>query len=131
MIVSLKRSDVFIPDWMGNLDRPEAEQIRFHYKFIGSADRKQYIYAKPMEFTQEIGKNEGQVGKMEMIQDGRGLALRMVTRIENLSVLYDDGKTVAIEEIKEFYKVPLNDLAAMVEAHMVESTAVVDSKNSE
>lgn len=115
---------------MDNLERPEGEQVKFHYRFIGSADRKQYVYAKPMEFTQEIGKNEGQLGKMEMIQDGRGLAMRMVNRIENLSVQYEDGKTVAIEDVKEFYKVALPELAALVEARMLEATAVVDSKNS-
>ena len=129
MIVSIKRADVFIPDWNGNLDQPSEKQIKFHYKFVGSGERKQYVYAKPMEFTQEIGKNEGQLGKMEMIQDGRGLALKMVTRVENLSVEYEDGKSVAIEDIREFYKYPLSDLAAMVESHMLEATAVVDTKN--
>ena len=131
MVVSLKRADVFVPDWRGNLDQPEDRQVKFHFRFIGSADRKSYVYAKPMEFTQEIGKTEGQLGKMEMIQDGKGLALRMVTRIENLELEYDDGKKVVIDDIREFYKYPLSDLAAMVESHMLEATAVVDSKNSE
>lgn len=131
MVVSLKKSDAFIPDWMDNLDQPEDKQIKFHYTFLGSAERKGYVYARPMEFTQEIGKNEGQLGKMEMIQDGKGLALRMVTRIENLSIEYEDGKKVVIDTIRDFYKYPLPELASMVESHMLEATAVVDTKNSE
>lgn len=130
MRVSLKKSDVFIPDWMGNKDLPEAEQVKFHYKFLGSAERNQYVYKKPTEFRFD-GKGQGQFGTIEMVQDAKGMALRMVTRIENLEVELDDGKVVHIDNIQEFYKYALHDLASEVESRMLEATAMVDTKNSE
>lgn len=130
MKVSLKRSDVFIPDWENNLEQPDELQIKFHYRFLGSGDRKRYIYQKPIEFTQNVGKAEGQIGKIEMIQDGRGLALAMVTRIENLEVEYEDGTEAVVSSIADFYKAALPDLAAMIEGHLIEATAVADPKNS-
>jgi hypothetical protein len=126
--VSLKKSDVFIPDWQGNLDLPESEQVRFHYRFLGSAERDKYIYRKPMEYTFDA-KGEGQFGKVEMVQDGKGIAMRMVTRIENLEVEKEDGTVVSVDNITDFYKHPMADLAGLVEAHMLEATAVVDTKN--
>lgn len=129
MKVSLKKSDTFIPDWEGNLDEPEETQVKFHYRFLGSADRKRYVYQKPIEFTQDVGKAEGQIGKIEMIQDGKGLAMAMVTKIVNLEVEYEDGTTEFVADIRDFYKRAIPDLAAILEAHMLEATAVTDPKN--
>jgi len=130
MRVSLKKSDVFIPDWHDNLELPEGEQVKFHYKFLGSAERARYVYRKPTEYTFDNKGGDG-FGKAEIVTDGKGLALRMVTRIENLEVETEAGQVRNIDTIEEFYKYSLPDLASLVEAAMLDATAVVDSKNSE
>lgn len=129
MRVSLKKSDTFIPDWNGNLDMPEEEQVKFHYSFLGSGERAKYVYRKPVTYTFD-GKGEGQFGNVEMIQDGKGITLRMVKRIENLEAEQEDGRVIPIENIVDFYKYDFADLKDVVEAHMLAATAVVDSKNS-
>ena len=126
MIVELKRTDTYIPEWNDNKELPETEQIKFLHKFLGAADRKQYVYNKPIEFSQS--KDIDQVSKLEIVTDGQGIARKCVTSIENLSVNID-GKTTAIEDIATFYKYAFSDLAAELEAYMLECTAVVDLKN--
>lgn len=130
MKVSLKKSDIFIPEWNGNQELPEDEQIKISHKFLGSAKRKQYIYSKPLHFTQALAADGEQMGEVELVQDGKGIALETVTKIENLDVLLDDGKTTSVTEIGEFYKYAMHDLAAELEAYLLTCTAVTDSKNS-
>lgn len=128
MKVSLKQSDVFIPDWNDNLDLPADEQVKVYYRFLGTGDRAKYIYRKNAEW--QFSEKGDSVGTAEMVTDGRGLAMRMVTKIEGLE-LDLDNKVVRIETIADFYKYSLPDLAALIEAEMLNATAVVDSKNSE
>ena len=126
MIVELKRTDTFIPEWNGNKELPESEQIKFNHIFLGAADRKQYVYNKPIEFSQS--KDIDQVSKLEIVTDGQGIARKCVKSIDNLSVLVD-GKTTEVEDIAGFYKYAFSDLAAELEAYMLECMAVVDLKN--
>ena len=129
MIVTLRRSDTFIPAWNGNRELPEGDQVKFHHKFLGSSDRKQFVYTKPIKFTQGGDEAANQVGELEIITNGQGIALKTVTEIEGLTVSIEDGGEVAITKVDEFYKYSLTALASELEAYMVECSSVVDSKN--
>ena len=128
MRVSLKRTDTFTPEWNGNQELPEEEQVRFHHKFLGSADRKKYIYTKPIKFSQGDDPSK-QISDLEVVTDGRGIAMKTVTSIENLEVEIVDGTVAKIDDVEVFYRYSLNDLAAELERYMLECTAVVDSGN--
>ena len=128
MRVSLKRTDTFTPEWNGNQELPEEEQVRFHHKFLGSADRKKYIYKKTIKFSQGDDPSK-QISDLEVVTDGRGIAMKTVTSIENLEVEIVDGTVAKIEDVEVFYRYSLNDLAAELERYMLECTAVVDSGN--
>lgn len=129
MKISLKKSDTFIPDYEDNLQLPEDEQIKFHYTFLGSATRKQYEYLEDILITQEIVEGSQQVGNRKLIQDSKGMAMAMVTKIENLEVAYEDGTTEKVEDIRDFYKRSLPGLAQLLEAHCLNATSEADLKN--
>ena len=131
MKISLKQSDTFIPDYGDNLTLPEEDQIKFHFRFLGSATRQQYQYLEDIEITQELAEGSGQVGNRKLIQNAKGMTKAMVTRIDNLDIEYDDGTKAEVKDIAEFYTraMPVV-LVALVEEHMLNATAEVDTKNS-
>ena len=128
MKISLKQSDTFIPDYEDNLELPEDQQVKFHYRFLGSGTRQQYVYLEDIVITQEIAEGKAQMGNRKLIQNSKGMALAMVTKIENLEVDYD-GKEETVTDIRDFYKRSMPVLAALVEEHMLNATAEVDPKN--
>ena len=132
MKISLKQSDTFIPDYDDNLTLPEDKQIKFHYRFLGSATRTQYEYLEDIQITQEIVEGSQQVGKRKLIQDSKGMALAMVTKIENLEIEYVDNDVKKVEQvtdIHDFYKRSLPGLAQLLEAHCLSATSEVNPKN--
>ena len=128
MKVSLKKSDVFIPEWEDNLELPEDEQIKFHITFLGSATRQSYEYLEPIVVTQE-GVKEQSLNR-RLIQNRKGMAMAMVTRIENLDVDYDDGTSEAVTDIRDYYKRAMPGvLTALLEEYCLNATSEVDPKN--
>lgn len=127
MKVELKKRDVFVPEWNGNKEQPEEEQIKFHHKYLGAARRKEFIYTKPLRFSST--KQNEQVAEAEYVQDGKGIALEVTEKIENLNVSVDGADEVAITDIKTFYKYALSDLAAEYEAYLISCNALADTKN--
>jgi len=129
--ITLKKSDVFIPDYGNNLELPEDEQLKFHIQFLGASRRQQFVYLEDIEITQEIAEGAGQVGNRKLIQDSKGMARAMVTGIDNLEIEYDNGETAKVTSITDFYNRPIDPvLVALLEEYCLNATAEVDTKNS-
>lgn len=126
MKVKMRKTDVWIPDWNGNLSEPEDEQIRFHHRFLSAAERKQYIYTRPIKL--KTGQDD-QGTEMEYVQDGKGIAMKVTSKVENLAGEYDDGSEFRVSTIQELYASPFSDLVAMYEGYLLGASAVVDPKN--
>jgi len=128
MIIQIKKTDVFIPDIEDNLEQPPSEQIKFHFRYASTEERKRYMHVKPMKFrtSKEINDSDMEV---EYVQDGEGLAKATVTGIENLSVQNGDGAPKDIKTIAEFYKQPMSKMATQLETHLLNANAVVETKN--
>ena len=141
MIVNVKKEDIFIPEWNGNRELPDADQIKVSHRFLSTAERERYIYWK--NYT------EGQVAALfaasktedvddfiarddrQYVQDKQGILRAIVTKIENLSITYGDDSEEAISTIEEFYKSPdaFAELRAELEGYALVLSARVDSKN--
>ena len=140
MVINVKKEDIFIPQWNGNQDLPEAEQIKIYHRFLTTAERERYIYLK--NYT------EGSAAKLlaakddeitdvfleygrEFIQDSKGIALAIITKIENLSIDYGDGQEEAVGTIEKFYSLPdaFPALRAEIEGYVLNLSARGDSKN--
>ena len=141
MVINVKKEDIFIPEYNGNQEQPDAEQIKIYHRFLSTAERERYIYLK--NYT------EGSAAKLlaskeaddmedifveysrEFVQDSKGIALAIITKIENLSIDYGDGQKEAVETIEGFYELPdaFPTLRAEVEAYVLNLSAKVDPKN--
>ena len=145
MVINVKKEDVFIPEWNDNRDLPDIDQIKIWHRFLTTAEREQYIYlknytegsaAKLIAATQggEIDDSAADIFveySREFVQDTKGMALAIVTKIENLAIDYGDGKE-PIDTIEKFYAAPdaFPQLRAEIEGHMLNLTARADTKNS-
>jgi len=86
MKIAVKKKDVFVPEWNGNMQDPEP--IKVHFNYLTAGERSAYIGIEPVRIKD---------GEPEIVvkQDAPGLTRRMVNRIENLEVggvLVDDAK---------------------------------------
>lgn len=128
MEVRIKREDVWYPNWNGNLDLPESERVAFHHGFLTVEDRDRFQYLKPATQGQLM---TGKGLDREWIQDGKGIAKAVVTKIDNLTVV--DGSTKnKVDTIEKFYAQPdaFEELPMLLEAHLLDVTArIAESKN--
>jgi len=141
VVINVKKEDIFIPEWNKNREQPDHEQIKIYHRFLSTAERERYIYLK--NYT------EGSAAKLiassdtddmddvfveysrEFVQDSRGIAMAIITKIENLVLLYDDGREEEVSTIEAFYKTPdaFPGLRAELEGQMLNLSAKADSKN--
>ena len=129
MEIMIRREAVWEPDWNGNLDLPEAERVKFHHRFLTVDERDEFFYLEPLTQAQIVA---GELTSRRFIQNEKGLAKRLVTKIENLAYV-ENGVTVKVEDINRFYTSPdcFGNLPVLLEAHLLGVTAQVDSKNSQ
>ena len=90
MVISLSREDKYIPEWRGNRDLPEEEQIVFHFRYLNLEEREKFIKIVP---AKSDGKEEG---NFEFDFDKKAIFKTMTTKIVNLEIMEGD-KTVKLE----------------------------------
>ena len=144
MVINVKKEDIFIPEWNGNQDLPDAEQIKFYHRFLTTDERERYCYIK--NFTEGkmqrlfdiVQKPEFDIeayvenNDREVIRDKRGIAKAIVTKIENLVLENETGGKETVNTIEGFYNAPdaYSGLRAELEGYVLNLSAKVDSKNS-
>lgn len=88
--VKVSRGGVYIPEWE-NADRDDKDKIKVHYRFLSFAEQQALIH------YDDLGKT--------MAYDSRQLEA-MVTKVDNLTVVDDDGKTKAIKNGSDLINEP-------------------------
>ena len=92
MVVSLSREDKYIPEWRGNRDLPEEEQIVFHFRYLNLEEREKFIKIVPVKKMID-GKEDD---SLDFEFDKKAIFKTMTTKIANLEIKEDD-KTVKLE----------------------------------
>lgn len=127
MEINIQKNGFYIPKWRGNRELPEKEQIKFHYRFLSNDERDTYIYLQPVTLKQI---DEGNALDREYVQDGKGIAKAITTKIDNLNIVAD-GKKEQITDIDTFYSYSFPLLASEYESRLLNVSQVVESKNAE
>jgi hypothetical protein len=99
MKVEVLKEKTFEPRYRGNLKLPESERIRVFHRFLTPDERSRYIYTKPMD----IGSKSD--GRIDYVQDEKGITKAIVTKIENYSII-SDGIEVKIDTADKLYTTP-------------------------
>ena len=119
MKIKVKKSDVFIPTWKEN--EKEDAPIKVHYRFLTAGERDNYIGVEPVKVVD--GDPE-----VTIRQDNHGLAVKMISRIENLEI--DNGtKVTTVDDAVKLYAtqgVPV-ELVKEIEGAMATASAVIDT----
>jgi len=89
VIVSLSREDKYIPEWRGNRDLPEEEQIVFHFRYLNLEEREKYIKIVPVKKVVD-GKEED---TLDFEFDKKAIFKTMTTKIINLEIMEGDKST--------------------------------------
>jgi len=129
MRINVKRDSIWTPDWEKNKKLPEKEQIRFHHRYLTTDERDIYIYVEDMKVVDLTAEDDNR----KWIQDKKGIAKAIVTKIENLTLVDEKGKEQHIDKIEQFYDAPdaFPALAMLLEGYCLSLVARQDSKNSE
>ena len=129
MKINVKRNSIWIPDWEDNKKLPEKEQIRFHHRYLTLDERDEFIYIESAT-VEQVQLEES--GNRKFIQDKKGIAQRITTKIENLVMVDENGKEEKLDTIDKFYSAPdaFSELKVFYEAYCISLSARVDSKNS-
>jgi len=99
MRINVKRDSIWTPDWEKNKKLPEKEQIRFHHRYLTTDERDIYIYVEDMKVVDLTAEDDNR----KWIQDKKGIAKAIVTKIENLTLVDEKGKEQHIDKIEQFY----------------------------
>jgi hypothetical protein len=123
MIIEVKKEDIYIPEFGGNRDLPESEQLQVKHRFLLPGERKKYIYTKPLQINKLTGKMSGDV---EFIQDEQGITKAVVNEFVNFK-LSVDGKEIEIKTPAEMYENPAPvGLVTEIETAMLLASPEVD-----
>lgn len=124
MVIEVKRESEFIPEWNGNRDLDEKEQITIVHRFLKPGERQKYIYVEPIEFDYS---GEKTVPKSRYVQNSAGVAKAVITGIKNLSI-NQDGKEIVVDTVGKLYDtegVP-QALVSEIEAYLLNASPEVD-----
>lgn len=120
MIIEVKKENTFIPEWNGNRNESEDEQIKIVYRYPTVAEKERFLYTKPIKIS------EGGASEIEMVQDSQGLAKAIIKRVDNLTLWVDD-KEKKIKTATDLYSVEgvPGALVREIEMHLVNASPEV------
>ena len=146
MKIYYRKDDIFVPTWEKNNELPEDEQIKFHHRYLSTAERKKYVHWEDytegqltvltaLSGAEKLSQNE-QVDLLakdtrKFVQDAEGIVRAVTTKIEGIDMVDPDGNVHKIDTIEKFYKAPdaFAPLRAEYEAYCLTLSARGDSKN--
>jgi hypothetical protein len=145
MKIYYRKDDIFIPTWEKNNELPYDDQIKFHHRYLSTAERKKYVYwedyteGQVLAFTTMNNATMTQDEQVEalakdtrrFVQDAEGIARTVTTKIEGLEMVDPAGNVHKIDTIAKFYNAPdaFSALRAEYEAYCLTLSARGDSKN--
>jgi hypothetical protein len=146
MKIYYRKDDIFIPTWEKNNELPQDDQIKFHHRYLSTAERKKFIYWENYtegqmltfstmnnadKMTQEEQVDALSKNTRRFIQDAEGIARAVTTKIDGLEMVDPAGNVHKIDTIDKFYKAPdaFAALRAEYEAYCLTLSARGDSKN--
>jgi hypothetical protein len=98
MIVEVVKEKVYVPEWNGNRDLPEADQIKVYHRFLSPSERGKFFYRKPLRIKVS-GETES---SLEYVSDEAGFVKSVVTKIENYAIS-EDGDIKEIKTADQLY----------------------------
>ena len=134
--VSTNLTREFIPEWNGNRELSEVEQIKFYYKAPAISIKADLSPMKcdlvPSKYKYDEKRNPLMEQKMTYVLDRTKIINKLVTGIVGLSI-EADGKEVQIKTASQLLSagVELDELVSELFAHLqsVLNNKVVDEKN--
>ena len=133
MRVAIAKRGEFVPEWNGNRDLPEEEQVRVDYKFLSYEERSMHLKTKPIRMQmKDVDNLDGALAEIEYIQDKKGIALKSDVHVHNLETEdKDTGEIKVCKTMRDLYdSAAFPELAIEIENHLLNANARVDSKNS-
>jgi hypothetical protein len=121
MVIDVRNEAVFIPEWHGNRELPESEQIQVVHRFLTPGEKQKYYYTEPIELS-------GEKPKTHYVQNLPGHVRAVVIKIEGLT-LNIDGKEKKVTTGNDLYSVAGVPyvLVAEIERYMMNVEPEVDT----
>ena len=101
---SVATSRVFVPKWRENDKLESADQIKIHYKPVTVAIKEKII---PREFSFEKDANGDMSPSMSIRIDRKRYLDELVTKIEHLGYMSEDGVEVTVSTVAQLFAGPV------------------------
>lgn len=126
MILEVVDEKVYVPEWNGNRDATDSEQIRVVHGFLSYGDRQHLI--RRAEPTYTVGEDGKPQSSFTLKTDHRTVVEKMVRRFENLSVKVGD-KVKEIKTAKDFWNCTTlpPELSREIVEYLVDATPEIDT----
>ena len=126
---SIALSRVFIPKWRENDKADSGDQIKIHYRPVTVSIKEKIM---PRDFSFEPDANGTMKPSMSIRIDRRKYLDELVTKIENLGYVSDDGIEIKVATVAQLFSGPveLDGLIDEIYAFLNELiTSRIDEKN--
>ena len=126
---SIALSRVFIPKWRENDKADSGDQIKIHYRPVTVSIKEKIM---PRDFSFEPDANGTMKPSMSIRIDRRKYLDELVTKIENLGYISDDGIEIKVATVAQLFSGPveLDGLIDEIYAFLNELiTSRIDEKN--
>jgi hypothetical protein len=101
---SVTAARVFVPKWRENDKADSGEQIRIHYRPVTVAIKEKVI---PRDFSFEKDANGEMSPSMTIRIDRKKYLDELITKIENLGYISEDGVEVKISTVAQLFVGPV------------------------
>ena len=125
MRVKVAREDIYIPQWRGNRDLPDEEQIKIEYSLMTAAQEEKFSELQP----KYVNEGDQVHYEVEVRYNINAIWDECVKSIKNF--IWDDGKKeIPVTDPKKIQDVPgIYDLITEVVAHIKRGITEDDRKN--
>lgn len=126
---SVATSRVFIPKWRDNDKLDSGDQIKIHYRPVTVTIKEKIV---PRDFSFEQDNNGNMKPSMSIRIDRKKYLDELVTKIENLGYISEDGIEIKVATVAQLFGGPVefDGLIDEIYAHFSELvTSRIDEKN--
>lgn len=101
---SANKIRVFVPKWRENDKADDGEQIKIHYKAVTVAIKEKIL---PRQFSYEKDDNGEMAPVMNFKIDRKKYLDELVTKIDNLGYINEDGVEVKVATVNQLFAGPV------------------------
>jgi len=101
---STNKIRVFVPKWRDNDKADDGEQIKIHYKAVTVAIKEKIL---PREFSYEKDASGDMSPVMNFRIDRKKYLDELVTKIENLGYISEDGVEIKVATVNQLFAGPV------------------------